>query len=93
MGNKVADGKTVTADGVKKEFEIAHELGLALIPVGCSGYMAKELWDEVMANVSKYYDETNTDLIDAINELGVEVDKPEQLISKIINVIDLMSKE
>jgi hypothetical protein len=93
MGNKVADGKTVTADGVKKEFEISHELGLALIPVGCSGYMAKELWDEVMANVSKYYDETNTDLIDAINELGVEVDNPGQLISKIINVIDLMSKE
>jgi hypothetical protein len=84
---------TIIADGVKKEFEIAHELGVALIPVGCSGYMAKELWDEVMANVSKYYDETNTDLINAINELGVDVEKPEQLISKIINVIDVMSKE
>jgi len=93
MGNKVVDDKTIIADGVKKEFEIAHELGVALIPVGCSGYMAKELWDEVMANVSKYYDETNTDLINAINELGVYVEKPEQLISKIINVIDVMSKE
>jgi hypothetical protein len=70
-----------------------HELGLAIIPVGCSGYMAKELWNEVMADVSKYYDETNEDLINAINELGVEVEKPEQLISKIINVIDIMSKE
>ena len=47
----------------------------------------------VLANVSKYYDETNVDLIAAINELGVEVEKPEQLISKIINIIDLMSKE
>jgi hypothetical protein len=93
MGNKVVDGKTVIADGVKKEFEIANNLGLALIPVGCSGHMAKELWDEVMADVSKYYDETNKDLINAVNELGVEVEKPEQLISKIINVIDLMSKE
>lgn len=93
MGNKVVGGQTVIADGVKKEFEIAHELGVALIPVGCSGYMAKELWDEVMADISKYYDETNNDLINAINELGVEVEKPEQLISKIINVIDLMSKE
>jgi hypothetical protein len=93
MGNKVVDDKAIIADGVKKEFEIAHELGVALIPVGCSGYMAKELWDEVMANVSKYYDENNTDLINAINELGVDVEKPEQLISKIINVIDVMSKE
>lgn len=93
MGNKYVDGKTVIADGVRKEFEIAYDLGLALIPVGCSGYMAKELWEEVMANIPKYYDETNYELMTAINELGVEVEKPEQLISKIINVIDLMSKE
>lgn len=93
MGNKTVDGNTVLADGVRKEFEIAHELGLALIPVGCSGSMAKELWQEVMGNVAKFYDESNEELIQAINELGEEVEKPEQLISKIINVIDLMSKE
>ncbi|TQP32327.1 hypothetical protein FLL93_13625, partial [Vibrio cholerae] len=93
MGNKLVNGETLSADGVRKEFEIAHKLGLALIPIGCSGFMAKELWEEVMANVSKYYDESNGKLIEAINELGVVVEKPEQLISKIINVIDLMSKE
>ncbi|PMI35915.1 hypothetical protein BCT30_11930 [Enterovibrio norvegicus] len=93
MGNKIEDSNVVMADGVRKEFEIARELGLALIPVGCSGSMAKELWSEVMENVSQYYDESNTDLIKAIGELGVDVDKPEQLISKIVNVIDLMSKE
>jgi len=93
MGNKIESDNIVLADGVRKEFEIAHELGLALIPIGCSGSMAKELWTEVMANVSKYYDESNVDLIAAISELGNEVEKPEQLISKIINVIDLMSRE
>ena len=93
MGNKIEGGNVVMADGVRKEFEIAHELGLALIPVGCSGFMAKELWSEVMANVSSYYDESNKDLIEAINALGDDVEKPEQLISKIVNVIDLMSKE
>lgn len=93
MGNKIENSDVVMADGVRKEFEIARELGLALIPIGCSGYMAKELWKEVMENVSQYYDESNTDLIEAINDLGVDVDKPEQLISKIVNVIDLMSKE
>ncbi len=93
IGNKVESGKIVLADGVRKEFEIAHELGLALVPVGCSGFMAQELWSEVMANVSKFYDESNVGLIEAINELGDDVEKPEQLISKIVNVIDLMSKE
>ncbi|MBB3059272.1 SIR2 family protein [Microbulbifer rhizosphaerae] len=93
MGNKFEDGDIVLADGVRKEFDIARELGLALIPVGSSGHMAKELWIEVMANVSQYYDESNTSLIEAINDLGADVEKPEQLISKIVNVIDLMSKE
>lgn len=93
MGNKLVDGETLIADGVRKEFEIAHQLGLALIPVGCSGFMAKELWQEVTANVSEYYDNTNNKLMTAIQELGVMVEKPEQLISKIIDVIELMSKE
>lgn len=93
IGNKVEEGNVVSADGVRKEFEIAHELGLALVPVGCSGFMAKELWSEVMTNVSKYYDDSNVDLIEAIRELGDDVEKPEQLISKIVHVIDLMSKE
>lgn len=93
MGNKIVDGKTIIADGVKKEFKIAHELGLTIIPIGSSGHMAKELWVEVMSHVSQYYDETNTNLINAIKELGDEVEKPEQLISKIINVVELMSEE
>ena len=93
MGNKIVDGNVLLADGVRKEFEIAHKLGLALIPIGCSGSMAKELWDEVMGNVSLYYDESNEKLIEAINQLGDDVEKPEQLIAKITNVIDLMLKE
>ena len=46
-----------------------------------------------MSEISKYYDENNTDLIAAIKELGVMVNKPEQLISKIIKIVDLMLKE
>ncbi|WP_373959387.1 SIR2 family protein [Vibrio gigantis] len=93
MGNKFVDGNVVLADGMKEEFNIARELGLAVIPIGGSGYMAKELWDIVMIDISEYYDVSNSSLIDAINELGEEVDKPEQIISKVVNVIDLMSKE
>jgi hypothetical protein len=93
MGNKLVDGKIVSADGVRKEFEIAHKLGLALIPVGCSGFMAQEIWGEVMSNLPAYYDASNTELISALQKLGESVDKPEQLIEKILTVVDLMSKE
>ena len=92
MGNKLVGENTHLADGMKEEFRIAHELGLSIIPIGCSGYMAKEIWDEVLESISKYYATPSEDLIEAINSLGQEVDKPEQLISKIISAIELISK-
>lgn len=91
MGNKLVGDDICLADGMEKEFCIAHELGLAIIPIGCSGYMAKALWDRVMGDISTYYKDKR--IIDAIGELGMEVEKPDQLISKILNIVDLMSKE
>ncbi|HEX8381810.1 MAG TPA: SIR2 family protein [Sphingomonas sp.] len=43
FGNKEVGGSIVPADGVRREFEIAHQHGLALIPVGATGSMAREL--------------------------------------------------
>lgn len=93
MGNKSTSGGVVLADGVKEEFDIAHELGLAVIPIGASGYMAKDLWDEVIEHMDKYYSEPNTEILEKIKELGTPVDHPDQLISKIIETINLISKE
>jgi len=93
MGNKLVEENVVDADGVFEEFSIAHEMGLAIVPIGCSGFAAKKLWDQVMGAVSKYHDSSNVKLIAALNALGADVDSPEQLISKIIDVVDLLSKE
>lgn len=92
MGNKLENNTVVNADGVKKEFEIAKELGLLLIPVGASGYMAKDLWDMVTDNVDHYYPSAPQEFIDAILALGEEVGEPDMLISKIINVLELTLK-
>lgn len=92
MGNKFDNNTVVNADGVKKEFEIAKELGLLLIPVGASGYMAKDLWDMVTDNVEHYYPSAPQEFIDAILALGEEVGEPDMLISKIINVLELTLK-
>ncbi len=93
MGNKLLEGDVVLSDGMKEEFNIAQELGLAIIPIGCSGFMAKDIWEEVMVEVSKYYDVSNKQLIAAVNELGKNVEKPDHLISKVIHIINLISKE
>ncbi|MCG7497488.1 SIR2 family protein [Vibrio sp. Of7-15] len=93
IGNKHVDGQVVLADGMLEEFQIAHELGLSIIPIGCSGFMAQELWNKVIEDVSSYYEDPSEKLTDALKELGVPVEKPEQLISKIIDTIDIVIKE
>lgn len=54
FGNKINSGEVVLADGCKKEFEIAVNKGKIIIPVGSTGYMAKELLLIVKNNIDKY---------------------------------------
>lgn len=89
MGNKMQNGGIVNADGVQKEFEIAEKLGLLLIPVGASGYMAEKLWEQVIADRKKYYPNATDKFVEAIKSLGDKVAEPDMLISKIVDVLEL----
>ena len=93
MGNKKQGGDLIDANGVIEEFEIAHEQGIFLIPIGCSGYASNKLWDRVMGDVEKYYPNTNKELLGKIKELGTQVDSPKQIISQVIDLLDLVIKE
>ena len=55
MGNKTAKGKIINADGVRAEFDLAKAKGLCVISVGSSGWMAAELWNEVMAQFDTFF--------------------------------------
>ena len=50
MGNKrdKATGKTINSPGVRKEYEISRNNRSILIPVGATGSMARELYNEQM---------------------------------------------
>lgn len=55
-GNKLdSTGNVAQANGVQREFEIAKQHGKTLIPIGASGHVAAELWDEVYANREQYF--------------------------------------
>jgi hypothetical protein len=56
-GNKLdpSTNKTVIADGVLEEFEIAKRLGKYPIPIGATGYAALRIWDEVTAALDQFY--------------------------------------
>ena len=41
--------------GVYQEYTIAKELGLAIIPVGATGYESEVIWREVKNEINRYY--------------------------------------
>jgi hypothetical protein len=93
LGNKKVGDETVPADGVRREFEIAVEHGLSVVPIGSTGYMARELWEEVRASIEGYFPNGNDELKMKFDALGIEVERPSELISKILDFITHITKE
>ena len=48
FGTKLTAGRIVNADGVRQEFELATQEGLAVVPVGCTGGAAGVAHSTVM---------------------------------------------
>jgi hypothetical protein len=56
-GNKLdpATKETVISDGVIKEFEISKSLRKFPIPIGATGFAARQIWEEVVNSLRLYY--------------------------------------
>lgn len=90
FGNKSEDGKIIFANGARREFEISLEQGSIIIPIGATGYLAKELWEIVLKDYEKYF--ISKDNYDLFTELGNEKNTPEQLIKLTIKFISRILK-
>jgi virulence-associated protein VapD len=84
FGNKVKEDEVVIADGVIKEFLIAEELGKYVIPIGSTGYAAKEISTMTKSNPEKYW--YLTDSYCVLDE-SLDVDKIYEEIVKILKRI------
>ncbi|WGO84691.1 SIR2 family protein [Arsenophonus apicola] len=93
MGNKFVDGNLIIADGVIEEFNIAVEQGVLVLPIGCSGYAAKYLWDKVIIEQNKYYPQAPEKFIEQLKNLGRDAPHPREIISIIIDALELLIKE
>lgn len=85
FGNKLQGVGTVLANGVRREFEIAKERALMLIPVGATGFVAQELWKEVTDDFGSYYPH-HPELKPLFDILGSETDE-KRLIDTVIEII------
>jgi hypothetical protein len=91
FGNKIDAGAVVNAAGVKKEFEICLEQGVIPIPVPSTGFMAAELFGEVIANSAETYKglEWIIPELEAIAAAGNDAPK---IISRIAGIVKQINK-
>lgn len=75
------------ANGMKAEFEIAKRHGNIIIPVGCTGFIAKEIWEDVNSDFLAFYPNCNPSLKDKFDKLMVK-SNVDNLISSIIDFIN-----
>lgn len=86
FGNKLEAGKVISANGVRREFEIAKDKGLLLIPIGATGFVARDLWEEVTKNFATYFP-AHAAIKPLFESLGDASDS-KRLISTVIEIIN-----
>ena len=91
FGNKLEKGDLVNAGGIVNEFEIAVKQGALVIPVGATGYVAKDLWVKVMGDYENYFQTKNYQ--DEFNALADVKLTPVELIAAIVNFLHLVTKQ
>lgn len=93
FGNKRdAKGDLVLSNGMRKEFDLCIQAGVCPLPVGATGFMAAELWEEVWKDFVKFYPNATISFRQAFEQLGDASKSPGELMSLIQKLIDELQK-
>lgn len=91
FGNRLSEENIVLSNGMREEYEIAKDKGLFLIPIGATGYVAEELWEEQNSEIQK-----NTNISQEMKQyfekLGDRQIESVELIDLVTKIINLNSK-
>jgi hypothetical protein len=87
FGNKIQDGKMVPASGAEREFEIAVENGLRVVPIGATGYVAEKLWKKVYNNLDKYHPGYLPEFEENFKEIGDSELEPDALLESVVKLL------
>ena len=85
LGNKKESGTIVPSNGMRSEYEISKEQGNFLIPIGRTGYISKELWNELLEE--RQDDHTFDIYRHDIESLGDDTKTLDEVIEIVIEVI------
>lgn len=90
FGNKLSkdeNGQIELSNGMREEFEIAKTKGLFLLPIGATGYMAKELWTEVHKDFDTLNPKVSNDVKESFEKLGDENMSFDEMINNIMIIL------
>jgi hypothetical protein len=87
FGNKEDGGSLVQAEGVLREFEIARQQGVAVMPIGATGAAAKTLADQVVADPNKFSPELDADGRGMLGALAAHSSDLKSLIGPIVELV------
>ena len=62
-----------------------------VIPVGCTGYMAQKLWEQINLNIEKYYGKVSNEVLEVFQCLNTKMSN-EEIVSNIIKLIKLLRR-
>jgi len=91
FGNKLVNNVLENSDGMEEEFEICLKHNVIPIPIGVTGSVSKFFWNEVTSKILSYYP-ANTDLHNAIKELGNSNISKNEIIDNTIKAINILQK-
>lgn len=77
----------ITAGGMQDEFDIAVAKGLKIIPIGATGFLAKQLLEKVITNFTDYYPD-HLALKAELEQIGDETVSNENIIQSVINILN-----
>lgn len=89
-GNKTVDGAIVPASGVREEVEIVRSQHKPVIPIGATGHVALELWNECQANPSEFVG--NVDVASQLQVLGDQGAGVAALVQAVIDILKQLDK-
>jgi hypothetical protein len=93
MGNKQHGGGVVPADGMRVEFDLARKSGLHCLPIGASGSISVDFWNEMMASLRSSFPGRDNSFYSLYEQLGKAVDNPLELMEPLLEIIDILRKE
>ncbi len=87
-----ADGKLVLSNGMGEEFDLCIAAGTHPVPVGATGYMSAQLWDEVRANFHTHFPDADENFRRNFHHLGDSSKAPSELIYIVLRLIEQLQK-